>query len=87
MKQVVLKCDQKLTGKLPVEPPVEAALVVTYLQFTFQVCFPCIGQYVTDTASVTVTDTIRVWRRAQITHKFGKTTLQRAVVYDLLTIQ
>ena len=33
-------------------PPVEAALVVTYLQFPIQVCFPCIGQLVTDTASV-----------------------------------
>jgi len=42
------------------KPPVEAALVVTYLQFPIQVCFPCIGQPVTDTASVTVTDTLRV---------------------------
>ena len=36
-------------------PPVEAALVVTYLQFPIQVCFLCIGQPVTDTASVTDT--------------------------------
>jgi len=35
-------------------PPAEAALqVVTYLQFPIQVCFPCIGQPVTDTGSVT----------------------------------
>ena len=34
-------------------PPVEAALVVTYVQFPIQVCFPCIGQPVTDSASVT----------------------------------
>jgi len=34
-------------------PPVEAALIVTYLQFPIQVCFPCIGQPVTDIASVT----------------------------------
>jgi len=36
-----------------VEPPVDVALVVTYLQFPIQVCIPCIGQPVTDTASVT----------------------------------
>jgi len=28
-------------------------LVVTYLQFSIQVCFPCIGQPIIDTASVT----------------------------------
>ena len=33
--------------------PVEAALVITYLPFPIQVCFPCIGQPVTDAASVT----------------------------------
>jgi len=37
--------------------PVEATLTVTYLQFPIQVCFPCICQPVTDTASVAVTDT------------------------------
>jgi len=45
------------------KPPVEAALaalVVTYLQFPIQVCFLCIGQPVTDTTSVTVTDTLVV---------------------------
>jgi len=38
------------------KPPVEAALVVTYLEFSAQVCFPCIGQHATPTL-VTVTDT------------------------------
>jgi len=35
--------------------PVQTALVVTYLQFPIQVCFPCTGQPVTETASVTST--------------------------------
>jgi len=34
-------------------PAVEAALIVTYLQFPIQVYFPCIGQPVTSIASVT----------------------------------
>ena len=46
-------CLSVLTRK----PPVEATLVVTYLQFPIQVCFPCIGQPVIDFASVTVTNT------------------------------
>ena len=46
-------CLSILTRK----PPAEAALVVTYLQFPIQVCFPCIGQPVIDFASVTVTNT------------------------------
>ena len=37
-------------------PPVQAALVVTYLQFPIQVCFPCSASpSVTDPASVTDT--------------------------------
>ena len=43
------------------KPPVEAALFVTYLQFPIQVCFPCIGQPVTNTASVS--DTLVVFGR------------------------
>jgi len=42
------------------KPPVKAAPVVTYLQFPIQVCFPCISQPVTNTASVIVTDTLVV---------------------------
>ena len=38
------------------KPPVEAALVVTYLQFPIQVCCPCSArQSLTDTAAVTDT--------------------------------
>jgi len=33
--------------------PVEAALIVTYLQFPIQAYFLCIGQPVTDIASIT----------------------------------
>jgi len=48
------------------KPPVEATLAVTYLQFPIQVCFPCICQPVTDTASVAVTDTFLNSSRALI---------------------
>ena len=46
------------------KPPVEAALIVTYLQFPIQVCFPYIGQPVDHaqpaTPTVTVTDSLVV---------------------------
>ena len=42
-----------MTRKPPDKLPVEAALVVTYLQFPIQVCYPCIGQPTTNTASIT----------------------------------
>ena len=35
------------------KPRVEAAVLVTYLEFPIQVCIPCIGQPITDTASDT----------------------------------
>jgi len=38
------------------KPPVEAVLVVTYLQFPIQVCFPC-SACPSTTPSVAVTDT------------------------------
>ena len=52
------------------KPPVEAALVVTYLQFPAQVCFPCIGQHGTPTL-VTVTDTFLNASRVFVVVMFG----------------
>jgi len=54
MTVTTLNNDTYVLERPQPKPPVEAALVVTYLQFTIQVCFPCSAS---PSTTPTVTDT------------------------------